>query len=31
MLAVFRVEGCQALVWTMETNFASKELVRISV
>ena len=30
ILAVFRVERCQALVWTMETNFAQKELIRIS-
>jgi len=30
VLAVFRVVDCQALVWTMATNFAPKELVRIS-
>lgn len=30
ILEVFRVENCQALVWTMATNFAPKELVRIS-
>lgn len=30
VLAVFRVVGCQALVWTMESNLAPKELVRIS-
>lgn len=30
VLEVFRVEECQALVWTMATNFAPKEPVRIS-
>lgn len=30
VLAVFRVVGCQALVWTMATNSAPKESVRIS-
>jgi uncharacterized pyridoxamine 5'-phosphate oxidase family protein len=30
VLEVFRVEDCQALVWTMATNFAPKEPVRIS-
>ncbi|MFA7403876.1 MAG: pyridoxamine 5'-phosphate oxidase family protein [Pelobacteraceae bacterium] len=30
ILEVFRVEDCQALVWSMATNFAPKELVRIS-
>jgi uncharacterized pyridoxamine 5'-phosphate oxidase family protein len=30
VLEVFRVEECQALVWTMSTNFAPKEQVRIS-
>jgi len=30
ILEVFRVEDCQALVWTMATNFAPKEPVRIS-
>lgn len=28
-LKVFRVEQCQALVWTMATNFAPKALVRL--
>jgi uncharacterized pyridoxamine 5'-phosphate oxidase family protein len=30
ILEVFRVEECQAFVWTMATNFAPKEPVRIS-
>lgn len=30
VLEVFRVENCQALLWTMETNFAPKEPVKIS-
>lgn len=30
ILEVFRVEDCRALVWTMATNFAPKEPVRIS-
>lgn len=30
VLAVFRVVDCQALVWTMATNFAPKDPVRIS-
>lgn len=30
VLEVFNVENCQALVWTMATNFAPKEPVRIS-
>jgi uncharacterized pyridoxamine 5'-phosphate oxidase family protein len=30
VLEVFRVENCLALVWTMATNFAPKEQVRIS-
>jgi uncharacterized pyridoxamine 5'-phosphate oxidase family protein len=30
VLEVFRVEECQALVWTMATNFAPKEPVQIS-
>lgn len=30
ILEVFRVENCQALVWTMATNLAPKEPVRIS-
>jgi len=30
VLEVFRVADCQALVWTMATNFAPKELIRIS-
>lgn len=27
VLAVFRVEGCRAHVWNMETNFAAKEFI----
>lgn len=30
ILEVFRIENCRALVWTMATNFAPKEPVRIS-
>jgi pyridoxamine 5'-phosphate oxidase len=30
VLEVFRVENCQALVWTMATNLSPKELVQIS-
>lgn len=30
ILEVFRVEDCQALLWTMATNFEPKEPVRIS-
>jgi uncharacterized pyridoxamine 5'-phosphate oxidase family protein len=30
VLEVFRIEECQALVWTMATNFAPKEPVQIS-
>lgn len=30
ILEVFRVENCQALLWTMATNFAPKEPVKIS-
>jgi pyridoxamine 5'-phosphate oxidase len=30
VLTVFRVVECQALVWTIATNFALKELIRIS-
>lgn len=29
-LSVFRVEDCQALVWTMATNFSAKELIPLS-
>jgi pyridoxamine 5'-phosphate oxidase len=29
LMSVFRVEGCQALAWTMESNFALKELVAL--
>lgn len=29
VLAVFRVGGCRAQVWTMESNFAPKEWVRL--
>lgn len=31
MLAVFRVVGCQAHTWSIETNFASKEFIPLSV
>ncbi len=31
MLAVFRVVGCQAHTWSMETNFAAKEYIPLSV
>lgn len=30
ILAVFRVEGCQAQTWSMETNFAPKEFVPLT-
>jgi uncharacterized pyridoxamine 5'-phosphate oxidase family protein len=30
VLSVFRVEDCQALVWTMATNFTAKELIPLS-
>jgi uncharacterized pyridoxamine 5'-phosphate oxidase family protein len=30
ILEVFRVEDCQTLTWSMATNFAPKQLVRIS-
>lgn len=30
MLAVFRVEGCQAHAWSMATNFAAKELIALA-
>ncbi|ACM19522.1 pyridoxamine-5'-phosphate oxidase-related FMN-binding protein [Geotalea daltonii FRC-32] len=29
LMSVFRVEGCQALAWTMESNFAPKEWVTL--
>jgi len=29
LMSVFRVEGCRALAWTMETNFAPKEWVAL--
>lgn len=29
LMSVFRVEGCQALAWTMESNLAPKELVAL--
>ena len=31
VLSVFRVEGCQAHTWSMETNFEAKELIKLSV
>ena len=30
MLAVFRVEECRALAWSMATNFAAKEFIPLS-
>jgi uncharacterized pyridoxamine 5'-phosphate oxidase family protein len=30
MLAVFRVEDCRALAWSMATNFAAKEFIPLS-
>lgn len=29
LMSVFRVEGCQALAWTMESNFAPKEWITL--
>jgi uncharacterized pyridoxamine 5'-phosphate oxidase family protein len=30
ILAVFRVEGCRAHAWNMETNFAAKEFIPLT-
>jgi pyridoxine/pyridoxamine 5'-phosphate oxidase len=30
MLAVFRVEGCEAHAWSMATNFAAKEFIPLA-
>jgi uncharacterized pyridoxamine 5'-phosphate oxidase family protein len=30
ILAVFRVEGCRAHAWSMETNFAAKEFIPLA-